>query len=460
MVKAQDHESETSVSKSAQSLGQRVRSGSVLTIGGFGLGQILRLASNLILTRLLVPEAFGLMAIAVSINIWAVMLTDIGINVSVIRSRNSDKPDFLRTAWTTQILRNFLMWVLICIGAAVVYYSAGAGSVRPDSVFANSLLPLVMVALGTELLFTGFTSMNLALAQRRLSMGRVVALEIARQVLSIIVTVCLAFNGLGVFSLVIGSVAGAAFKMTLSHLVFDGPPMALRFVREHFDEIFHFGKWLIVASLFGFIVNRGDQLIFGWVMEADRFSFYAIAAIWISAATRAFQTLFRHIFVAAFSELARERPERLKPAYQKARLFADGVVLSFALGAFFLAEPVFDLIYPEKFQDVGYFVKLLSPMLLFLPYRLVGMAALAKGDSKRFTAITVVTGIAMMTVVPFVFSTFGEKAGIITFAYIAVCSLPVIWSLGYRLNIVALASEVRMVAVALLFLPMLFLSVD
>ena len=82
------------------SLRTRILSGGGAVMGGFGAAQVLRLISNLILTRLLMPEAFGLMAVAISVNIWAVMLTDIGIGSSVIRSPNSEKPEFLRTAWT------------------------------------------------------------------------------------------------------------------------------------------------------------------------------------------------------------------------------------------------------------------------------------------------------------------------------------------------------------------------
>ncbi len=49
--------------KTSQSLFKRVIRGSIWTIGGHGASQIIRLASNLIISRLLFPEAFGLMAL-------------------------------------------------------------------------------------------------------------------------------------------------------------------------------------------------------------------------------------------------------------------------------------------------------------------------------------------------------------------------------------------------------------
>lgn len=437
------------------SLRRRVQTGGAIIMSGFGAGQILRLLSNLILTRLLAPEAFGLMAIAVSINIWSVMLTDIGIATSVIRSPNSEKPEFLHTAWTMQILRNLLIWVIICAAAVAVYYLLSTPLIPPESIFANPLLPWVMAGIGLQLPVGGLTSINYSMAERRLAMKRVVALEVSAQVFAMAFTIGFALIGFGVWSLVIGSVVGAAYRAAISHVIFPGPQMALRFVREHFDEIFGFGKWLIIASFFGFVLNRGDQLLFGWMMESDQFNLYAVASIWIVAAMTVIQTVISRIFLPMFSEIIRERPAALKDIYQKLRLLADGAVVFMALGAFFLAEPVFALIYPEKFDGVGYYVKLLSPIFLFLPYRLISVAALAAGDSKRFTAITVVSGLAMIAFTPIVFRIFGERAAIIFFACVAAASLPIVWWLAGKMMKVDIVTESRMIIAALILVGLL-----
>ena len=48
---------------SGDGLGARIMRSAALTVFGFGASQALRLASNLILTRLLFPEAFGVMVL-------------------------------------------------------------------------------------------------------------------------------------------------------------------------------------------------------------------------------------------------------------------------------------------------------------------------------------------------------------------------------------------------------------
>ncbi|WP_411816561.1 oligosaccharide flippase family protein [Hyphococcus sp. DH-69] len=440
------------------SLRRRILTSGGAIMSGFGVSQVLRLISNLILTRLLMPEVFGLMAVALSINIWAVMLTDIGIGSSVIRSPNSEKAAFIRTAWTTQILRNLLVWAIIIFAAIGVYFLTLGGYVNDESIFADPVLPWLMVAMGVQLPISGLGSTNRSLAERRLQMNRVVGLELAQQLFSMVVTIALAVAGFGIWALVIGTLSGALFATILSHFIFAGPRMAWMLDREHFKEIFNFGKWLIIASFFGFILNRGDQLIFGWMMNAQSFSLYAIAAIWVMAAVTVFQSVIGRVFFPAFSEVLREDPDGFETLYKKIRLLLDAAAVAMAIGAYFLAEPIFAIIYPDAFSGVGYYVKLLAPTLLFLPYRLISTAALAAGNSKGFTAVTVIGGIAMVITLPLTMTYIGEKAAIILYASIALVTLPSVWSLGKKLMKLDPMIEGRMILSALLLAVVLMLT--
>ena len=95
----------------------RAGQGSLWVMGGFGTAQLLRLAANLILTRLLFQEAFGLMALVTVFIQGMVMFSDVGIGPSIVRSPRGDDPVFFRTAWTLQILRGALLWMIGCAGA-------------------------------------------------------------------------------------------------------------------------------------------------------------------------------------------------------------------------------------------------------------------------------------------------------------------------------------------------------
>ncbi|MEY8838750.1 oligosaccharide flippase family protein, partial [Cribrihabitans sp. XS_ASV171] len=94
------------------SLMSRVLRSASWVIVGYGLSQALRLASNLILTRILFPEAFGMMTLVGLVVVGMQLFSDIGIGTSIVQNRRGDEPDFLDTAWTLQVLRGFLLFGL------------------------------------------------------------------------------------------------------------------------------------------------------------------------------------------------------------------------------------------------------------------------------------------------------------------------------------------------------------
>ena len=88
----------------AETLRDRATLASIWTVGGFGMQKVLQLGSNLILTRLLFPEAFGLMTLANVILIGIQMFSDVGIKPAIVQSEHGEKEDYLNTAWTVQII--------------------------------------------------------------------------------------------------------------------------------------------------------------------------------------------------------------------------------------------------------------------------------------------------------------------------------------------------------------------
>ncbi|MEZ5916858.1 MAG: oligosaccharide flippase family protein, partial [Parvularculaceae bacterium] len=68
-----------------KSLKKRAFKGGFVALSGFGASQGIRLASNLVMTRLLAPDAFGLMGITLAIQIWLNMMSDLGLDASIIR---------------------------------------------------------------------------------------------------------------------------------------------------------------------------------------------------------------------------------------------------------------------------------------------------------------------------------------------------------------------------------------
>ena len=90
------------------------------TVMDYGCTMGIRILNSAILTRLLMPEAFGLMALVVTLIVGVSLMSDIGLGPNVIQSRRGDDPVLLNTVWTLQILRGAAIFVISLILAPVM----------------------------------------------------------------------------------------------------------------------------------------------------------------------------------------------------------------------------------------------------------------------------------------------------------------------------------------------------
>src|SRR5262245_40959484 len=152
------------------SLKQRVLYAGIWSLVGYGVGQAIRFGSNLLMTRLLVPDMFGVMAIATIVLIGLAMFSDLGLRPNIVQSRRGDDSDFLNTAWVVQILRGIILW-LFAIGIAVVIALSGWLDIVPKArVYADPRLPYVIGILSVAVLINGFNSTKLFEASRNLAL--------------------------------------------------------------------------------------------------------------------------------------------------------------------------------------------------------------------------------------------------------------------------------------------------
>lgn len=432
-----------------ETLQTRVLKGGVVALSGFGAVQGIRLVSNLIMTRLLAPDAFGLIGVTFALQTWIAMMSDIGLNASIMRSKNGTDPEFLATARTMQFLRGlFIASILVVIGL-LLPRAVAAGIVPASSVFADERLPTFLFCVAGSVVIAGLSAMRVALHNRALNLAPVVRLEIGAQAIAVVSMVIAALNGLGVYSLAVGGVVAEAGKSVGSYFFLKGPPARFGFTRKHFDEIFGYGKWIVLASTFGNLIQRGDQLLFGWLFDVKEFSFYAIATIWIVAGRTLVEQIQRRIAFPALSELHRERPRDLTRVYGRMRLVYELGCGAMFLGVVLFADLAIGILYPDAYQDVAHYMRLLSVMLLLIPYRLLSSVLLTGGDSKRFTVVTILPGTALFVATPFIFHYWGADAAIAFAVLTPILALPYNLKFASRFIKIYLARESVMAVVAI-----------
>lgn len=387
-----------------------------LTLVSIALGSILSLGQNLVLTRILEPAAFGLMAIALSVNAVLLMMTDIGLTTSVIRSDRGEDAPFLRTVWTVSLVRNLLLAAVTMLAGLILTVPSVSASLPEKSLLADPLLPGVVMMMALAIAINGLRSLNASLLERNQKVGRVIAIDVGGQLVSFATTVVLAVNGFGVWSLVWGQIISITAAVAATHLILPGPRMALHFERDHFDELFHFGKWLLLSTFLGLIVTRGDVFYFSGAFDATSFAVYSIAILWSKTMINMVQRLQRATCLPAFSAAARLGDAELAKTYKRLRMIANIIAAAIAITGFFAAELAFDILYPDTYSEAGTFFKLLLLSVLFLPYRLINLVHLARGQSKTYTFVVGAGATYTVIAMPVAFALGGPLAAVAAYA--------------------------------------------
>lgn len=328
------------------SLKHRALRGSAWTMVGFGASQSIRLATNLILTRLLFPEAFGLMALVLLVTQGLSMFSDLGLKAAIIRDPNGARPRFLRTAWTLQVIRGFILY----LGALALAWPMAALFEAPQ------LRQLILVG-GLLTIIAGFNAPGMALHRRRLAMGPVIGVELFSQCMAVGAMLAWAWYWQSVWALVGGTLVGGLVKMMLSHIWLDGPRPALRIHREHFHAIFHFSKWIFFASIIGFLATRLDRVFVGAWMDMGTLGLYHIAAM---LGLTAMEAAGKLPLMSVFSRVFREQPKRIRELYGRVRLTRDAVFLT-GYGILVMLGPVLiAILLDDRYLEAGWMLQLLA----------------------------------------------------------------------------------------------------
>lgn len=423
-------------------LKERVLRAGSWTMLAYGGTLLLRLGSSLVLTRLLAPEAFGLMAIVTTITVVISLLSDVGIRQSIVHSKHGDEPKMLNTAWTMQILRGVLIWLVCCLVALGLSAAGEVGWLTPGSVYASQQLPLLL-ALGTlHSVVLGFDTTKRFTADRRIDQKRVVLIDLGATLVTIAVAIVLAWFIRSVWAIVIGGFVAAVFTVAAGHLWLPGHRNRLAWHHSFACEIFNFGKWILASSLLYVIAANSDKLLLGvWVAPAV-LGYFAIAQSLAQMLDQAVSRVFVQVAAPAFADVIRNSPQRLREVYLRMRLMFD-VLFVTAAGVLFAVGPwLIGVMYDSRYVEAGTILQILSFALIVTRYGVSSNTYLALQAPHAPAAMSLVRVIAFFAFVPLAHKFYGVNGAYWAIALSPAAMAPVVWWFDRRFGLLSWRHEV------------------
>jgi O-antigen/teichoic acid export membrane protein len=385
--------------------------GTVWTLGGFGLGQAIRLATNVALARLLAPELFGTMLIVNTLMTGIQLFSDVGIGQNIIHSPRALDPRFYNTAWSLQIIRSIVIWLIFLLAAVPAAHFYGA-----------PILAAILPVSGFSMVLLGFASVSPAILQKKMLYGRMTVFNLATALISSALLITFACLTPTIWALVWSGVVGTAVSTVLTYFLVPGLKQRFHIDRPCLSEITSFGKWVYFNSMVYFLSMNFDRLYLAKVVPLQVLGIYGIARSF----SELFGTVATHLgnsvifpFISSHADRPREtlRRELVTIRAKFLALAALGCSLFIAT-----ADLGIKLLYDQRYYAAAWMLPVLALGAWFSMLATTNESTLLGLGAPSYTAIAnSVRFLVMVVGLPLSLKFKGLHGAIVTLVLVEVC---------------------------------------
>lgn len=273
---------------------------------GKTLGQnVIAFFATIVLARLIAPEEFGLLAIAMIFVGLGKIVSNLGVNTAIIQ----------KSRLTSKNLRAALMLSLLAGG--IIYFLIWLIAPLAADFFNNSRAESVIRWIGLLFLFNGFTTVGQGLLMRHFKYRPIFFIELASFTIGYGAGgIILALLGYGVWSLVYGVLIqyGMMAVLYLYYVRISFIPVVRGGEYRH---LFRFGSGVSLLGLFNYSAMNIDNLIIGRLLDANQLGLYSKAFSLMHLPIRNLSFAVGGVSMSTFSAIQKD-PQQLKKAYLKA----------------------------------------------------------------------------------------------------------------------------------------------
>jgi len=394
--------------------------GAAWTIVSYGSSQIIRFGSNLILTRLLLPELFGLVGLAYVFIVGINLFSDIGLGPNIIQNKRGEDPQFLNTAWTLQVLRSIFIWICLIIITKPV-----------ASFYGDDRLLLLIPVIGINSLLGGFTSTSIHSLNRQMAVKKVVIFELGVQIVSTTVMIVWAWFDRSIWAIVVGGFTNTLVELVWSHFLIPGKSNRFAWDKEAAKEIFSYGKWIFLSTALFFLCSQADRLILGKIFTFTMLGIYGIAFTLGDMPRQVIIAISGRVVFPSISLLAELPREELRAKILNNRKL---ILIPLAVGlAIFVSfgDQLILTLYRKEYEAASWMMPILALGIWHTTlYNMMGSCLLAVGKSQYQAMGSLLTFVNLCISIPLAYHLKGNLGAVIA---IALGDLPTYAVINYGL---------------------------
>ncbi|MDQ0883020.1 lipopolysaccharide biosynthesis protein [Peribacillus sp. V2I11] len=310
------------------------------------LAKLVMPVSNIILARLLVPEAFGVVATVTMIVSFADMFTDAGFQKYLIQHKfKTEKAlyDHTAVAFWTNLLLSIFIWMIIVIFATPLTNLIGSPGLEAVIIISCISLPL-----------TSFSSIQMALYRRSFDYKPLFLTRMISICVPFVVTIPLTLLWNSYWALIIGTLCGNLTNAVILTLKSKWKPKAF-YRLSILKSMISFSIWSLLESITVWLISWGDVFIIGTLLNSYYLGLYKTSMNTVNSIIALITSATVPILLATLSRLQDDEQEYQRMFFKFQRLV--GVfVFPLGVGMFIYSDFITSILLGGQWEEASLFV--------------------------------------------------------------------------------------------------------
>lgn len=303
--------------------------------------------NTVVLARLLAPQDFGLVAVAVTAMQLLQGFSDIGMSQAVVKFRDAGRAD-LDTLFTLNAVR----------GAAITAILVAAAPFAARF-YGDPRMLWVFVGVAAQPLLVGLINPRFFEFERNLDFSKEFISNAVNKFVGVAVSIIIAVVFRTYWAIIFGLVSGSAVQLVLSYAMRPNLP---RLTLDSLQKILGFSGWLTGVSFMAALNNKLDAFILARVIGSTGTGHYYVGHQLSELPTNELAGPIVRAIYPGLSALQGDR-ERMREAFLRGAEALAALAMPAALGFAFVARDLLTLLLGDKWSAAIPVVQMLTPVL-------------------------------------------------------------------------------------------------
>ena len=336
------------ISLSLSYLKQQMANPTILVGSTFVVQNGIKLISTLVLTRLLVPQAYGIMGILTSVAFAVSLLTDVGLQAFMLRHKDIDSKYFRDAIWTIRFLRSLSLAALFFVLADPI----ASWLEKPQALAALRIFSL-------SFLLDGLVPISCITALSDGKIARYCLVDILHTLIGFIVTLGLALISPDIYTLVYSLLIASAIRVILFRLMLPDSFLVWQLDLPLVREVLSFGRYIVASSAITLVIMQIDKIAMSKALDINTLGIYFLAlniamiprGLSESIATKSLYPLYaRSLKIPDYD---------MRSLLYSSRKYIDICFIAGCLAVFALSEIIISFLYDDRYAAAETYLQIL-----------------------------------------------------------------------------------------------------